>query len=308
MRTPDTTPKQNQDTTPVLSQSRFIDYQREALTDRFLDLTDSLDRFLSRENGGDGKTLNKSYFVVGLDSVFGEGGEHDYGASLKLKADLPHTKQRFKFIFESQPEEDFSLQQNELAGRSTNNRLERETAVAGVEYIVKASELQWRSAIDVGARLDFPADTFARVRFQKKTPLPSSWVFHKRLEFSYFARQGAKPRLKLVLERPLNERLRVGASTRYKYSRQQHLHELLQTVYLDQFMSDSLAIEYKLGAFGDDEIETQVVGYFMNAAIKKRVYRDWLYLSIVPEVNYLRENDWSPFYSLSFELQAVYSE
>lgn len=290
-----------------VAKEKFIDYQRVALTNRFIDLTDGLDRFLSRKNGGD-RLANNSYFVVGLESVFNQGGDQDHGVNLKLKADLPDTRQRFKFIFESQPDEDLSLEQNELAGKSTNNRLERETAIAGLEYVIKAKEFQWRPSIDVGARLDFPFDTFARVRFQKKTSLPSNWTLNNRFEFSYFAREGAKPRMKFAFEKAFDNHFKFGTVMRYKYSRQQKLHELLQSIYVDHLVNETLALEYKVGAFGDDEFKTQVTGYFVNIAVKKRFYRDWLYASFTPEVNYLRENDWSPFYSLTLGLQAVYSE
>ncbi len=286
--------------------SNFLDRQHVFITDQFVDLNEALDRLLSNkrsENPG----LNQGYLVLKIDSEFGEGGETESSVRLRAKVDLPHSKERFKLIFESDPEDDYSLRENERSGSVGDENLPSDRAIAGLEYVKKGKKYEWQPSIDVGTRLNFPVDLFTRVRLRKRTLLSESWELKTKLELPYFAREGAKPSLRLSLLHPINEMFSFKSISRYKYTRKQSLHEAYQSIQLNQLVNEKVVIEYKIGALGDNQTAERIEEYFVQIAYKKRIYRDWMFFTIAPAISYQNERDWSSYFSLAFQLQVIYS-
>ncbi len=284
----------------------FLDRQRVFINNQFLGLKNGLDRILSQKKNGLIED-DRSFLVLNLESIFGEAGEHEFNVRARAKADLPNTKQRFKFIFESQPEEDVSLQNSERVGRLRNDRIVNDNAVAGIEFTQQSREFEWRPSIDVGSRLDFPLDVFTRFRLRKKNILCPSWMLTSRFDFSYFAREGAIPAVSFNLDKTINDVWSFLSVSRYKYTDEDNLQEYFQSVQLNHIYSDSLFLEYKLGAFGDSEPHNDLDGYFTHVAFKKRVYDDWIYFSVIPEISFRAEDNWNPSFALTLQVQSIYS-
>jgi len=295
-------------TSPLLPRKpSLLDRQRHFITDRYIELTYGLDRLLSRKTAAQ-TDKNHSYLVLDIETIVNQAADNEYNLQMRAKADLPNTKQRLKLIFESQPDEDLSLQDNERSGRKRNNSLTPDDAIAGIEYAQQADEYRWRSSLDIGTRLDFPLDLFSRIRLVKKTRVSQRTEVVARFEFPYFAREGAKPSFRFNLDHEINDRWSFGSVTRHKYSRREALHESFQSLQVNQWVSESLTIEYKIGAYGDSIPVSEIDAYFANVAFKKRAFRDWIYLSFIPEVSYAREDQWHPRYSFVFAIQAIYAQ
>ncbi len=286
-----------------LVEDSFLDRQRTFVTNQFVDLSDALDRLISRKPSS---AENNSYLVLDLNSVFSEGGEQEFKARIRAKADLPNTKSRYKLIFESDPEDDFSLQDNELSGQVGSEKGASDRAIAGVEYSKKRAKYKWQPSIDVGARFQFPIDLFTRLRFTKLTGLPKSWRMDTRLDLPYYAQEGAKPSARVSLIRDLSKSVSFKSVSRYKHTRKLSLHESYQSFQLNQLLSEGQGLEYKIGGFrsseGDEGRE-----YFIQLAYKKRVYRNWMYLVLVPQVTYPESDEWHSTYSFVMQLEAIYS-
>ncbi len=281
----------------------FLDRQRTFVTNQFVDLSDALDRLISRKSS---QAKNHSYLVLDLDSVFTEGGEREFKARIRAKADLPNTKSRYKLIFESDPEDDFSPQDNELSGQIGSENVASDRAIAGVEYSKTRAKYKWQPSIDVGARFQFPVDLFTRLRFTKLNALPQNWRMDTRIDLPYYAQEGAKPAARVSVIRDLSKRWSFKSVSRYKHTRKLRLHESYQSFQLNHLLSEGQGLEYKVGGFrsseGDEGRE-----YFIQLAYKKRVYRDWMYLVLVPQVTYPESDDWHSNYAFIMQLEAIYS-
>ncbi len=282
----------------------FLDRQRTFVTNQFVDLSDALDRLISRKDSGE---ENNSYLVLDLDSIFSEGGEREFKARIRAKADLPNTKSRYKLIFESDPEDDFSPQGNELSGQVGSENIASDRAIAGVEYTKTRAKYKWQPSIDVGARFQFPIDLFTRLRFTKLTALPRAWRMETRIDLPYYAQEGAKPSARVSVIRDLSKSVSFKSVSRYKHTRKLDLHESYQSFQLNHFLSEGRGMEYKVGGFRTSEGE-EGREYFIQLAYKQRVYRDWMYLVFVPQVSYPEVDDWHPNYAFVMQIEAIYSK
>lgn len=284
----------------------FLDWQREIITNQFLDLSDSLDRWVSRRDRKN-KDENNSYMILSFDSVFEEGGEREFKAKLKAKVDLPNTKDRFKIIFESDPEEDSSPQDSEGSGKVGNEDLAENNAIAGIEYSLQKKEFEWQTAFDIGTRLSLPPDAFARLKLKKKTRFGDKWLSKTSFDLPWFAQDGAKPSMRQSFSYSLSEKWEFRNVLNVKYTAQESLRQSYVSFQLNQKWSDKLALEYKTGAYGDSDTPNEISAYFIQAGLKRNIVRDWIFLRIVPQVEYPREFDWRPQHAVTFTVQALYS-
>lgn len=283
----------------------FLDRQRVFITNQFVDLSESLDRIISNKPT-DGK--NKSYMVLDFDSVFEEGGQRSFNLRARAKIDLPNTKHRFKLILESDPEYDFSPQENELAGITADDKLEPDRAVAAVEYTKYRNQYEWQPSFDVGTRFEFPLDLFTRMRLQKMSKFGRHWHLFSKLDFPYYAREGARPSARLSFERSLSSSFLFKSVSRYKYTEKQNIHETYQSFQLNQVWNEHQAMEYKVGAFGNSETDHPIDHYFIQFVFKKRLYRNWMYISFIPQVIFPYAEDWSPENAFTITLQSVFAK
>ncbi len=286
--------------------SHFLDRHRIYFTEQVKDITNALDRFISQKERVAGQP-SESYFILNTEIVLNEYGDNSYSVTGSGKADLSNTEKHLKFIFESRPEEDQSLRENERPNRTPAQGLDGDDAIAGFQFAEKRGEFDWRSSFDLGARLNFPMDAFARYKLVKKTKLGKSFLT-SRAELPYFVNQGAKPSAKVSWLYPINERLHFRSVSRYKYTRQTHFDEWSQSLQLNHYVNDNVGVEYKVGASGDEEYHDVFSVYYIQAGFKLNMYNHWIYLSIVPAFEFAEENDWEADFSLGFFIQAIYSD
>lgn len=292
------------DKTKVKS-TNFLDKQREFITDQVIDLSAVVDRMLSN-NQSSRQSPSRSYLMLKLDSIFNEGGDREFRVRIRGKADLPNTKRRLKLIFESDPENDFSPQENER-NNTGDDDADVDRAIAGLEYAKQRKKYQWQPAVDIGTRLNFPVDLFIRVKLKKNTLLGEKWRLKVRINVPYFAREGAKPAIRASFIRSVSETLSFRSVSRYKYTRKKSLHEAFQSFQINHRVSEKSALEYKFGAFGDNQTDEKIDEYFIQLAYKRQIYGDWMFLSFVPGLSFRNEDDWSVSTSFALRLRALYS-
>lgn len=285
----------------------FLDKQNTYITKRIMGITTRVDSFVSRSETPSLEN-NNSFVVLNVEPVFMPGGEHDYNINLRGRADLPNTKKRMRLIFESQPDEDFSLSDQGRSGHVDSEEIASERSIAGVEYAKEVGANKWRPSIDLGTRLDFPVDTFVRLKFRRVQAVTQTWQVYTRVNLPYFAQRGAQPSMRIENTKKMGEAYVFRTMSHYKYTRRERLQEYFQSFQINQWVSPALTMEYKLGAFGDNKGLRAVKGYFAFVAAKRLIYDDWLYLSFIPEVNYLRQDDWAPSYRFTLQLRAVYAD
>ncbi len=291
----------------------FLDKQKIFITNQFVDLNDALDRVLSEKVLPPNKSVQKklqsdSYLVMNINSRVLENGDDEYKIRLRAKVDLPNTQKRWKLIFESDPEEDVSPQDSERSGRIGDSDLTSKNAVAGIEYLKKRGEFDWQPSVDIGSRFDFPLDIFVRVNLKKKTKLGPKWMMFAKADYSHFAREGAKPGGRLSFTRDITPTVSFASVTRYKYTAKTSFNEGYQSLQLNHRMSDHTGVEYKIGAFGNSDRTKTVDAYFIQLTYKRRIYEDWMFLSLIPEVTYAGDDEWSANHGITLQLQAIYAQ
>jgi len=112
----------------------------------------------------------------------------------------------------------------------------------------------------------------------------------------------------ILFERTVSENKRFGSITRnwHYFDLDSELNE--QIFYLQHLFSERDALIYQLGIGWKrvlGESSNKLDNYYNLVRYSRRLHKEWLYLEISPQINYLRENDFSPEPLLMVQLTAL---
>ncbi len=79
-----------------------------------------------------------------------------------------------------------------------------------------------------------------------------------------------------------------------------------QTLNVIQQLSPDKALTYTFGIFEESFSNTVISDYFFSAHYRQLIYKDWLYVNVIPEVNYPREFDYDARVSLTLKLEVFF--
>jgi len=245
----------------------------------------NIDRFFA---GDAAQEANESFVRLRGGAIFSPGGSIGSDSAIKLKLDLPGSKKRWKLIFESDPDE-FSDLETQTRSRPTTNRKFTDTgsSTGAVRFVVDEKS-KWKQDFDLGIYSSIPLDPFARYQLRRTAKLGVDWSMYFKESIYYFNQDGFGQKTSLSFEKPINDhylwRNRVDA----KFSDDDNV---LQTAFVTStvhVLDDRRAMEYAVGVLVSNRPVSQTTVYFINATYRKRLFRDWLFFDIRPEIAFGR--------------------
>ena len=84
--------------------------------------------------------------------------------------------------------------------------------------------------------------------------------------------------------------------------------ELLQQFLFFDRISDKHMMEYSTGVSVDPRNSDEMTNYWLSAAWHQKIYKNWLYLTITPQVDIPREYDYKINPGIRLELEAFFSK
>jgi hypothetical protein len=275
----------------------------EAIGKSYLWLTRNIDNYFADEaNEG---LVDESYLRLELKSTFRKSGERVNDARLKAKVDLPGTKQRLKLVFDSENKEDTN-QQTRISPVSTGRRIERESSVAGLEYVSEKDPLKWRMSTSAGARLRSTLVPYARIKWKKRTPIGDGWYSDFTQAIRYFDDKGLSEYTQMEFIRPISSTLELRQFNEIEYRDRENRFDFASTVSIIQSINQMSGIEYRAGGFGNSEGEREVDSYFLGTTYSQRLTKESVFLTISPQLSFSRDNDWNTDPSLTFQLDIYF--
>ena len=251
---------------------------------------------LAAENKEQAQTVPPSKFRFGLEfEIEVDGGKMKVGVSPDVEADIqiPNLEGRLNVFI------DFK-DTDELPGTTPSERTSAPRIGVGSDKKVGKDKL-WRNR--VGLKWKVPPVGFVESELGKFTKWGNGYVLPKAKAF-YETDDGLGSVGSIVAERWVTHRLMGQGTTAISWTEKTRGVEWqasLLTVYLKQgFAQDSHRDENIHRGLG---LQTAVFGHKAGSAIVDRyrltlgyripLYKQWMYLTIYPEVQWRNENDWS---------------
>lgn len=240
--------------------------------------------------------------------MFEEGGEHYLQNDLKLKLDLPKTEGRLKLVFDSDPDEFESLEEQNQEKESDEQTLSDTDGTTGALRIVLDEWYRWRPDLDIGLRAPLPLDSFIRFTLRRRFQLTDTWRMGIRHSVYHFHSNGFGARSRFRVGRPLTDNLFFTNTTEMQWQNQGALLELDNIVALRQRLNEKATATYRTGIFVEEHPDPHTQSYFVDLTYRQLLYKDWVYGVVRPAITWEEETDFEAVTSLTLRLELFFRE
>ena len=262
-----------------------------------------IDRFFATEEALEEAT--GSFFKVRLDNWWIEREGAKAVPDIRANLKLPRTQRRFNLLIESDPEREDRTEED--LPDSPEEQAEENNLSLALEGVGELKRWEVRPAL--GLKVTLPVELFSRIRFIRRQKVGLGWSSRMSNTLAWFRTEGVIGRVDHDFDRPLGERFlfRVGSS--YRWSRDEEVQSFDQRLILFQTLREARRIAYEVGVFSDDKLGPWVSqDYYARIRLRRRIYRQWLFAEIQPQVRFPRHRSFNHVFSLLFRLEAVFGE
>lgn len=259
--------------------------KRDEWSKDFTSLASTIDRFFA---GEESLEENESYIRLRAGAIWSRGGDIGSDSDIKAKLDLPGSKRRWKLLFESDPDE-FSDLETQTRSTPTANRqfTDTEGSTSALRFVVDEKS-KWKKDLDIGVRGSTPLDPFARYQLRRNFKLEDDWTLYFKESVYIFNSDGWGQKTTFSFEKLITEDYlwRNRIETKFKDEENK-----LQTAFVMStlhVLDDWRAIDYAVGVIVSNRPVSQTTTYFINTTYRKRLYKDWLFFDIRPELAFSR--------------------
>lgn len=268
----------------------------------------NIDRYISRDSF-DELEANESYLRLRLLERLAEGGDHVSEARISGKFDLPNSKQKVKLIFDTDPDDFDSIEQKQRdvgIGTQLFDKKKNEATIGlSLEEVLLDN---WKMSLGGGVRLRSVLDPYTRLRFTRYKKMNENWTSRARETIFYFDSDGWGAETEFDFYRPLDGDRLLHVSLGGKYLDSENNWEWVHGLSLNRRLNRNNAIEYQFGVSVNSNPTIQVSNYWLRSKWQHRLFKDWLYFNVVPEVAFPRNKSFSSTFQVNFELELYFSK
>jgi hypothetical protein len=270
---------------------------RDGLAQSWLRTSRYIDSWLS---GEESTSDNKSRVNISIEQFVAKSGEWETDVNIRGKLDIPNTKRKLKLFFDSDTNDQSSLEDKKL------NTTQDTFTTVGIGQIRETKNFQVET--QVGAKFRYPVDPFARVKAEITGNLSDNWLNGFTQKVWYFHEDGWGESSEYFLQTQLDERYELRISTEAQYQKQDEEFELGQFFTLYERIPGSHWHSYTFGVTGSNQPNPRVNTYFFAANYRQPIFKDWIFLTIDPRVRFLREDSWRPSPELELRIDIFFQQ
>ena len=250
---------------------------------------------------------NKSYVRWRISEAIIEGDGWVDTSDIKFRIDLPTAEKRFRLIIENSPEDAIPQWEQNQPDKTEKDSTEKEGFSVGLQSIRKLAA-HWSIKSKVGVKLRSGLDPFVKSTLKRRWSLGENWSMPYRFSVSYFHDEGFSANNSLSFERKLEKKMFLRVKTEVEWDEELDKMEAFQTVSVYKRLTKKSGMEYVLGVDYESASHTVVNGYFLSADYRKLINKDWLYIDIIPQLGFAREDDYQSKLSLTLRLEVFFQK
>lgn len=268
----------------------------------FHNMVSSIDSFFA----GDNYELleHNSYLRLRLGARWEENDGLSEDGDVKVRLDLPSMKQRWNLFIE-----------NQLDERETLDSTNREDEISPVSDddsfyggISRERDLEdWYLRPELGLRLRAPLDPFARLKARRQIETNSVWNGQFQQSIYYFHSDGFGTRVQFMFSRPAGEQFQFQVKSEAQWQDDTHNTDLAQVFTLQQQLAERSTLTYELGFLGETKPSARSTEHYFNLRYRQPLYKDKLYLDVIPAVNWPRDEGFEPEFSFTTRFEILFT-
>lgn len=282
---------------------RRIDRGRNALADGYTNVASALDRFLS--NNRIAPETNKSFLKGEVQTTRFDNGKTEFDFRIKAKADLSRTEQRWRVFFDSDVNEDDSVE-SQIRSTASGDRVEPESTVAGVEF--RDEKRYYIPDVSLGARFNSGLDPYLKLRMGRIQHVRRNWDFRAKQDLWYLGNVGWGATSYFDVFRPLTDAISFLTYSQLEYRFEEERWQFGHRWILQKIYSDDYQVSMRIGHLADENSKAVFHRHFINVNFRKRLNEEWLFGNFTPEILYDFDERWRLDPSVTFKLEVYFTD
>jgi len=305
-------PMEQYQKTPINTYSEdevsWLDSTQYYFSETVHDFSSALDEAIAKKDGDD-ELINRSYLKIRYLAEYSHHGDFTSDERVSLRIDLPHVKRNWSIIFETEPEDYDSLESKQRGLVSEDSKSGASGAIGGVR-LQEGEFYNWRTNLDLGVKIKLPLDPFVRAKLRRVGELSPDWTAQFKQDFFYYHSLGSGFLTEFNFYYAFNEDhaqvFKASSSAQYIYEHD-NWELLFQLSYFDRINNNHL-LEYSTGVSIEPNKADEVTNSWISASWKQKIYSNWLYLYLTPQIDAPRELDYQ--FNMGFQLgfEAIFSK
>lgn len=281
-----------------------LEIGRKSVSSGYLKLISATDNFLSGKRLE--RDINDSYLKVEVKSTYFSDSSARTGIALKGRVDLPGTENRLKLFIDSDNDSEHSLE-DRARPISNGQEVQQESTILGLEFAQKMKERGWQNSVRLGSKVRSTPRAFARIQTQKRWPFGRGISFFTRNELWYLASSGPGNTTRFELEKKHQSAFKIRLMSEFDYRDEYQTLDYLHQIVLNHNVPPNWNINYRVGLLVEHDKQIKEERIFTSIDIRKKVYEDWVYLSLAPELYQSDANHKSQLeHSITLKLELLF--
>ncbi len=282
----------------------LVDY-RDDISAGIENMAVGIDRFFAGEAALQDE--NKSYARVRAGMRFEEGDGFSQVSDLKFRLSLPATQKKLRLVIENDSDDDESLESRNRPSSVSENSDDDDNFSAALQFITGEAE-RWDTKAELGLRASAPIDIFVRHTAKRRWDIEGPWSLNFRQRWAYFKERGYRANDELNFERRINDDWFYRMKTELEWREEVDSMRAAQVFSFYHRIDDKRGVEYQAGTIAHSWHHTVIDNSYLSIDYRQLLYRDWLYLDVIPEIVFPREDDYDPTSSLTVRLEILFFE
>lgn len=285
-----------------VSLAERADAVQEKVTRRIRAAAHWLDTFLGGERSLEEENETRARLRFDVDVEDGEGVGFDVRPDIRVA--LPGTKERVQLTISGDGDSDSDLTDDTAEDiREEFENTDEENISIGANYFLRDTT---RNNVRIGAGFTSGPAVYGEVRYRLLASL-GSWDFRGTERVRYYTDNGFESRTTVDFERRLSRLHFFRATTRGTWFEEEPGYFYSQSLSFYHLIGPTRLMVYELvGSFVTDPNHVLDQG-LVRVRFRERLWRDWIYLEIAPQLELPREEDYEAVPGILFRLDFSFS-
>ncbi len=249
---------------------------------------------------------NESFVSLSIAGEVGELTDNKLRLKLNGRLDLPSASRRYKLYFDSNDQDNESLE--DQRGPATGSGDGVNDSVLGL-IIGSNAFAGFQSDIGFGIRIGSTIDGFVKYQLTREDRLFDSSMSIWKQSVYYYHQSGSGYRTDWDVYSILDDNEFIQYSNSFKYTEEYSFWSSYYSISWN--FRDSNINNWSLELGGASELDDEKISrqdnYFFRLQWKRRIYEDWLFLFVTPEINFPEAFNYSFTPSLFIELNMLFA-
>lgn len=252
----------------------------------------------------------ESYVQTGATAIVLKDGGLRFDHILRANLILPNSQDRFKLLLERAPENDLEPLSPGARSATESDTLSQAGSnltnfTAALQYVTQEQN-KWYFSTDAGVDVQWPPDPFGRVQFRRSFSLGEELKVNFGETIFWFTSVGIGEKTQLDLEKELSNCMLFRATAEALWREQERGFNMGLNLSLFHELTWKEVLVYRFGVTAGTKPTTGFTNWGAGIQYRRRVYKNWLHVTVEPAVAFAQANQYQADPSISFSFDVTF--